>query len=259
MPKRHAYGAIHDRVDDRDLRFSTLRLSLQVLPSAIDWRPAANPIEDQGNLGSCTGFGCGRATELLHALNGVPLPSRSKLWLYWYERFLEHTVTEDSGAMIRDGMRVLKKLGCPPSTDWPYDEALYVEHPPSVPELADATVARISSFYRVHTVLEAKQALALRHPVTIGFQVFDSFEGVQAARTGVIPVPDINRENFLGGHCMCLLGYQDIPNPTDCPAEHFIAANSWGTGWGAKGYCFLPYALFNRTLDVVSDLWVPRL
>ena len=38
-----------------------------------------------------------------------------------------------------------------------------------------------------------------------------------------------------GGHCVALVGYRK---------DSFIVRNSWGTGWGDKGFAYasLPYA-----------------
>lgn len=34
--------------------------------------------------------------------------------------------------------------------------------------------------------------------------------------------------------CMNIIGYDDSN-------QYFICANSWGTSWGANGYCYIPY------------------
>src|SRR5438094_2582531 len=98
------YGALPDRHDPRDLPFSHLRLHHPALPQAVDLRRFAPPIRDQGELGSCTGHGIVHATELVHRRAGHQLSSRSPLWIYWQERWLEHTLNEDAGAMPRDGL-----------------------------------------------------------------------------------------------------------------------------------------------------------
>ena len=64
--------------------------------------------------------------------------------------------------------------------------------------------------------------------------VYDSFLSAQVMKSGKVPMPNKRKETRLGGHCVCMVGYNDI-NST------FICANSWGSGWGQNGFFFLPY------------------
>ena len=52
--------------------------------------------------------------------------------------------------------------------------------------------------------------------------------------TGNVPTPDITKEKKLGGHCVLMIGYNDI-------TKTFLCVNSWGANWGAKGFFNLPY------------------
>ena len=55
----------------------------------------------------------------------------SRLFIYYNERVIEGTVDTDSGAQIRDGIKVVAKQGVPPETDWPYDIAKFADKPPA--------------------------------------------------------------------------------------------------------------------------------
>ena len=55
------------------------------------------------------------------------------------------------------------------------------------------------------------------------------------ANNGIVPLPNTNIEQLQGGHCMNLIGFDDSK-------QWFICANSWGTNWGNKGLCYLPYS-----------------
>jgi C1A family cysteine protease len=46
------------------------------------------------------------------------------------------------------------------------------------------------------------------------------------------------------------VGYDDAQ-------QRFIVRNSWGAGWGLKGYFTLPYAYVTGT-DLASDFWTIR-
>ncbi len=68
----------------------------------------------------------------------------------------------------------------------------------------------------------------------LGFTVYESFESPQVARTGHVPMPRPG-DRALGGHAVLAVGYDDA-------RQWFIVRNSWGKGWGMKGYSTLPYA-----------------
>ena len=54
----------------------------------------------------------------------------SRLFIYYNEREMEHTVYSDSGARIRDGIKSVNKQGVCPETVWPYDIEKFTDKPP---------------------------------------------------------------------------------------------------------------------------------
>lgn len=91
-----------------------------------------------------------------------------------------------------------------------------------------------------------KGCLASGFPFVIGFTVYESFESDKVARTGVMPMP-ATREHVLGGHAVMAVGYDD-------KLDRFRMRNSWGKGWGIKGYFTMPYAyLLDDNLS--DDFW----
>src|SRR5690242_15676766 len=110
------YPLKREKRDLRDYQFrSTAFMSPSELPKKVDLRQQMPPIVDQGSLGSCTAnaIASGLREYLLIKAQEEWTPL-SRLYLYWHERELEGSVEEDSGAYIRDGMKVLQKRGvCP--------------------------------------------------------------------------------------------------------------------------------------------------
>jgi len=90
-----------------------------------------------------------------------------------------------------------------------------------------------------------KQTLAKGFPFVFGFTVYDGFESEDVYMTGVLNMPDAS-ENVIGGHAVLCIGY----NEND---QRFIVRNSWGDGFGMKGYFTFPYE-YMRTM--ASDIWV---
>ena len=82
--------------DSRDIPYTLLNTTTP-LPATVDLRQYCTPIDDQGNLGSCTGNAIAGAIELLDKrTNKTRIISR--LFIYYYERLLEGTTNYDSGA-----------------------------------------------------------------------------------------------------------------------------------------------------------------
>src|SRR6478672_10421982 len=101
------------------------------LPKSVDLRPGCPPVYDQGQLGSCTANAIGGALEFAQIKQKQANPfTPSRLFIYYNERVIEHTVDSDSGAQIRDGVKSVHKLGAPPETDWPYDINQFSHKPP---------------------------------------------------------------------------------------------------------------------------------
>ena len=63
-------------------------------------------------------------------------------------------------------------------------------------------------------------------------------------------MPPSIREAALGGHAVLAVGYNDA-------GQRFIVRNSWGSKWGKKGYCFMPYAYLTDP-DLAADFWTIR-
>lgn len=71
--------------------------------------------------------------------------------------------------------------------------------------------------------------------IVFGIQVYSSFESESVAKTGMVPMPNLSKDEYLGGHAVMIVGYNDHMN---C----FIVRNSWGSSWGDHGYFYLPYS-----------------
>jgi C1A family cysteine protease len=100
-----------DLPDQRDYKFGVVYKIPVKLPASVDLRAQCSPVEDQGNLGSCTANSLAGALEFLERKDQVAFADLSRLFIYYNERVIEHTVSSDSGAMLRDGIKTLAKQG----------------------------------------------------------------------------------------------------------------------------------------------------
>jgi C1A family cysteine protease len=171
----------------------------------------------------------------------------SRLFIYFNERVMLGTVAEDSGACIRDGIKSVNRDGACKETTWPYDISKFMVKPDGGC-YTEAELFQAVSYQRVPILpMMFKAALAAGYPIAFGIMVYESFESEGVAKTGVVPMPDTKREQCLGGHAVCAVGYDDAE-------QSFIVRNSWGEEWGDKGHFYLPYA-FVANARLTSDAW----
>lgn len=237
-----------DLPDHRDFSFKSLKLqslAAEKLPSSVDLRNHCSPVEDQGQLGSCTGNSLVALLELNQKILTNNVVDLSRLFIYYNERVIENTVKQDSGAMLRDGIKTLASYGVCEESLWPYKISKFTNKP-NTKCYKSAVKYKISSYYRLSTINDMKTALANNHAFVFGFSVYDSFESEEVAKTGIVNLPT-SSEKQLGGHAVCCVGYDDS-------TSRFLIKNSWGINWGMSGYFTMPYAyLENR--DLSDDFW----
>jgi C1A family cysteine protease len=247
------YGWIPDLPDQRDHLYAAPIVAPAQLPSSVDLRPQCPPVYDQGQLGSCTANGIGGAIQFEQMKQqAASIFTPSRLFIYYNERVIEHTVSSDSGAQIRDGIKSVAKQGACPETLWPYVIANFAQKPPAA-AYTSALQSKVKLYQRVaQTLAQMQGCLASGYPFVFGFTVYESFESQAVAQSGVVPMPAAG-EQVLGGHCVVAVGYDDSQ-------QRFIMRNSWGTSWGQQGYFTMPYAYLTQTNPALaSDFWTIRL
>jgi C1A family cysteine protease len=247
METKRKFGWIPQQPDIRDHK---LPLRMVLLPKSADLRPQDPPIVDQDNLGACTANGIAGVYEFVHIKEGNGDFHPSRLDLYYKERVIEHSVKTDAGAIIRDGMKVIgkgdKAWGVCSEELWPYIIRKF-KTKPCKKCYKDALKHLAVEYMAVDQTPDAlKGCLADGYPFVFGFTVYENFMDIGS--DGIMPMP---KGNVDGGHCVVGVGYDDTK-------KRAIIRNSWGTGWGDKGYFYMPYDyLFNK--DLCSDFWTLRL
>jgi len=210
------------------------------IPIKVDLRNKLPPIYDQGQLGSCTANALCAAYEYL-----TPKFTGSRLFLYYNERLREGTVNQDNGALISDGVKSLEINGICQESLWPYIISKFSICPPK--NCYDTALShKVTSIHNVNqNLITMKAELTNGYPFIVGIAVYSSFQSTNATTTGIISIPNKNKEQFLGGHAILICGY----TPT-----HWIFRNSWGSYWGDKGYGYLPLNYLTNS-NLCSDLW----
>lgn len=208
---------------------------LDKLPASVDYSSLVR-IEDMGQEGSSVGQALATALEVKLAKMNIDKQISAR-FIYYAARKIEGTTSSDSGAQIPDGFSVMLKEGAIEESVWPYVAGKFGESPP--PAVAKAERIRIAAYRKVRNLADIKRALVDNPPLVAGITVFSELQGAEAAKTGIVPVPT-KTSQILGGHAIVIVGYDD-------KTQLLKFANSWGAGWGDKGFGYLPYGAMSAT------------
>ena len=237
MKERIEFGKYHGCIpsppDERDYRIARLVPKAPVfLPGEyVILRPAK--IKDQGNIGSCVGQALASAREIGEALQKHICELSPG---YIYANRDGHSCFEE-GMIPREAISSLLRNGVPNLQLFPYNDT-YPSLKAKLKEVkaacdSDAEPHRITAYARLYTTNDIKSALIEVGAVPVVYDLYESF--TSALFDGIVPAPDITKENYIGGHMMLIIGWKKLAG-----VEHWIVLNSWGEWWGDRGLCYIP-------------------
>jgi C1A family cysteine protease len=229
-----------DTPDSRDILY---KASSTTLPESVDLRAWLPSVRDQGYLGSCMAHAAITLNLWARKKAGLPTVELSPLFLYWQARKIMNRIPIDSGAMLRDGMKLMAKIGVCPEIYYPYDQETFTNTPT---EAADATATKykIASYKRVADYKELPYVLADGQPVVFGMTLWSSI--YDTGSNGIVPMYNPAKDSVIGSHAMIAVGYKYINGK-----RHYIVRNSWGISYGDKGDYYFPEEWFY----LANDMW----
>lgn len=223
--KKFLLGANHEDYSDLN---NEKYISTSNLPDYFDWRDFNDenwitPIKNQKNCGSCVAFGVIAVLESVIQIksNNIFEPDLSEAKLFfcgggscgfgwWPTEALEHLKTE----------------GVPDEEALPYSNPQYINCNDGDNNWKSRRV-KISSYNSIGNS-QIKEYLIDYGPLVVTFKVYEDF---YYYNSGIYEHIWGSRQ---GGHCVTLIGYNDIE-------EYWICKNSWGTNWGENGYFNIKY------------------
>lgn len=241
------YGWVPDLPDHRDHVYEPPKGLGRRLPEEVDLRRRMPPVYTQDDLNSCTANAVAAVVQCIHRMQGEEDFMPSRLGIYYMERKLEHSIGFDCGAMLRDGIKVVRKFGVWPEAMQPYILSRF-KRPPSKACLAFGLEHQAIHYARIdHRDLKlVKRRLASGLPFVFGFTVYSGFETPQVRKHGILSLPK-DGEKCEGGHAVVAVGYSDA-------RKALLVRNSFGPQWGRGGHFWMPYAYATHG-DLAEDFW----
>ena len=238
------FGALRDVHDMRDRMYRASPLAPPV-PQHVDLREWGGPIKDQGEEGSCTGHAFSSAREWIARRYEKASPILSPQCLYSEELMANGSFPKDAGAMPRTACQALTALGVCETSLYPYVAGEITA--PTAAQAQNALKYKTGAYHRIGSLRDFLSCLAEPRPwpVLVSFTVYLSFLTGPVAETGIMSMPKPG-EATDGGHEVLCLGY-------DFPKQLALMQNSWGDGWGQRGYFWMPLDVINAPN---TDLWM---
>ncbi len=219
------------------------------LPVSVDLSYRLPDPGNQGHAQSCTAWATAYAARSYytsayeardtHDFTNIASPA------FVYNLSWRHDKTAcDSGSHFSSAVEVLKR-GAPSLADYAYRDTDCSA--PNLDTVSRATDFRVKGLRRVdHTKLDdVKGALARSNPVLVSFH--DDKAWHRHRGDGVFDLATI--DEHTGWHAMAVIGYDERKQ-----AFRFI--NSWGKGWGDRGYAWVSYNAFKARVREAEILWV---
>lgn len=217
------------------------------LPEAMSLLKFAPARGNQGQQGSCVAWSSAYAarTILESASTGVT-PDNIK----FSPSFVYNQIGLDQcqGSYIQRAMELMSRQGALPLDQFPYSDQNCTQEPTSG-QIQEAGKYKIHGFTRLTSgdnvssinVRAVKEHLSKDAPVVIGMMVGQSFMQNMMGQELWQPQPMDASQVGMGGHAMCVIGYDDRKFN-----GAFQIMNSWGDNWGKNGVAWVKYGDFKN-------------
>jgi len=211
-------------------------------------------IGDQESTGSCVGWASTDGVMRYHLVNAGKLGQKQLLsprctWMSSKETdqyvARPETFIEGAGTSLKAAMDVCRKFGVVLESVLPFHIATTMYIGDEDQFYAGAAQRKCSSYFNLgKNFTQWRSWLASHGPLMVGLNVDQTWDNATATK-GILDVYKPNTAR--GGHAVCLAGYTKD--------GRFIVRNSWGTGWGDKGFAYASEAyitagFFNESYGV---------
>jgi hypothetical protein len=253
--RKASLNAMPDSIDIRDWIYQP---SLLPVPPRLVNCGRVPEILDQGQEGACTGFALAAVANFLLHNQGRERRVSPRMLYELARRYDEWPGEWYEGSSARGAMKGWVRHGVAQRSLWP-DERHGANHMTQA-VVQDAMQCPGGAYYRVNhrQVRDMHSALTEVGVLYATLMVHDGWMEpgpntialtfLQGSRKATLKLPVITRKGRAdSGHAIAIVGYTE---------QGFIIQNSWGPGWGARGFALLPYEDY---MLHATDVWVAQL
>lgn len=215
------------------------------LPYRVVAQSLEIPIKDQGKRSTCSAFAAIRSIEIF-LWQSFRQEQLSEEYFYWASRpDCYYGPCSKRGSWVTPGLDYSSKQSkadIPPNRFCPYKEEIVADndtHTPLNSTCLQTGKVRIVRYQELTTLNQVMAAIEKNQAVIAGFRLSENFYTNQ----GLVLDAEVGKklDQHALGHALVLVGFMELP------PEHrekgggvcFIAANSWGEGYGRGGYSCL--------------------
>ncbi|MEZ0307865.1 MAG: C1 family peptidase, partial [Ramlibacter sp.] len=218
----------------------------------------AGMVLDQGQEGSCTGYGLACCINFARWAKSDWSPKMERVsprMLYNFARRYDEYAGEDyEGSSCRGALKGWFNHGVCSEVDWPERSR------PKYGYAQRATKVTLGVYYRIDikSITDMQAAIMQTHAIFVSAFTHEGWEKMDTspALKGVPSHKDLpliefdGRASMAGGHAFALVGFN---------SRGFIVQNSWGASFGLGGFAVMSYAdwLTNGMDAWVASLGVP--
>jgi C1A family cysteine protease len=218
------------------------KVAVAAYPASFDLRNVngsnyITPVRDQGGCGSCVAFGTTAAFEgTFQWKRGNP-----DLNVDLSEAQLFYCIAQSAGYNCEtgwwpdDAFDGCKNTGLADEACFPYTPG---DQSCNLCSDWQSRVTKITGWHKITSTDDMKAWISTNGPLSTCFSVYDDFF---AYRSGVYHHVS---GALAGGHCVCIVGYDDN-------SQCWIAKNSWGDAWGESGFFQIGYG----ECGIDSEMW----
>jgi hypothetical protein len=209
----------------------------------VDWRARGGnyvtPVKSQARCASCVAFGVVAAIESMTLIQlrrpGLNINLSEAHLFFCLGRTTASRVTCGTGWRPELALEAARRSGIVDEACFRYNDS---DMPCQLCPSASRRLTRITRWREITAAEDMRSHLRSRGPLIGTLSVYDDFynygSGVYRHVSGA----------FDGGHCVCIVGYNDA-------AGCWIAKNSWSAQWGESGYFRIAYG--NCGID--ASMW----
>jgi hypothetical protein len=211
-------------------------------------------VKSQSSRPTCSSFASIRAIEIKLAQSGKNI-DLSEQYFYWASKpKCQRLPCKDWGSSFGIGIQASKLSSIndiPAESSCPYQNEDQPNNQTQIPlknGCHQDGIAKVVEYEYFKSVDELPSFLDQNHPVIGGFTLSAGYYKTKA----FLSVADDNKlgatDSNKGGHAFNIIGYMELPKSLhrDEGKRCYIAANSWGYGWGAGGH------------SCISEAWLKK-